>query len=548
MLQLPSGQLVGIVCDRARYHAERNGLHISEESPYQALYALVDVVFFVAQDDAPSHKPFVFSGHTLADTAWLSRWPEADRQCFMDWLAQPSQVQEIKRARLRITCRSLPERLLRSDYPERLYSVLQRKLADLSLQRASPEQWRRTLSNMQQAGVRAEELEWSGVLHFLDTAAAIGKSTIAKDELLERIDFSDIRLELHNEMQRRGGCGLNFVAADCTLDDVQVKQCGLQLVEGELAQQRLHEPQRHYRIGTIVADSSGGSRNDTQRWFLLDPDGRAIAATQGQSIPYHASRTLALAAANRHACGVCKAQGEVTWGTTYEYLTLQGGSEYREWVLTLPEYAGTHFGAHYYDRNVLLHIRSKERIDDNGRKLLFIEEIQSDWHQAAHKFGYDNRWHGEIALAPFRNEWVTLALKLLLLHAVRQGFVALAWADGAVQEMRYGKAAEPVTRIYDVEIRRALERLGRQWSAQTLKTVIETRSPWLQAARDKHGWRIKDGQGKLQTQALDSFEEALALIYHHSERVQLAVPLFEIPAGMRAHIEAHGLPLFGERL
>ena len=38
--------------------------------------------------------------------------------------------------------------------------------------------------------------------------------------------------------------------------------------------------------------------------------------------------------------------------------------------------------------NILAHIRFNERIY-NGKKILFIEEIQSDWHQTARKEGYE---------------------------------------------------------------------------------------------------------------------------------------------------------------
>tara|TARA_R100000005_G_scaffold59474_2_gene30239 strand:- start:7922 stop:13957 length:6036 start_codon:yes stop_codon:yes gene_type:complete len=38
--------------------------------------------------------------------------------------------------------------------------------------------------------------------------------------------------------------------------------------------------------------------------------------------------------------------------------------------------------------NVLVHIRTKDRIDDRGRKILFVEEIQSDWHQKGRSRGY----------------------------------------------------------------------------------------------------------------------------------------------------------------
>ena len=46
-------------------------------------------------------------------------------------------------------------------------------------------------------------------------------------------------------------------------------------------------------------------------------------------------------------------------------------------------------GSHHSDiPNVMAHIRTKTRIDSRGRKILFVEEIQSDWHQAGLKRGY----------------------------------------------------------------------------------------------------------------------------------------------------------------
>jgi len=38
----------------------------------------------------------------------------------------------------------------------------------------------------------------------------------------------------------------------------------------------------------------------------------------------------------------------------------------------------------------MVHIRTKDRVDDEGRKILFVEEIQSDMHQDARKYGYFN--------------------------------------------------------------------------------------------------------------------------------------------------------------
>lgn len=46
-------------------------------------------------------------------------------------------------------------------------------------------------------------------------------------------------------------------------------------------------------------------------------------------------------------------------------------------------------GSHHSDiPNVMAHIRFKTRIDSKGRRIMFIEEIQSDWHQKGLKRGY----------------------------------------------------------------------------------------------------------------------------------------------------------------
>ena len=54
---------------------------------------------------------------------------------------------------------------------------------------------------------------------------------------------------------------------------------------------------------------------------------------------------------------------------------------------TEPEYRSSHWD----QPNVLAHVRFNERTDADGKRVLFIEEIQSDWHQAGRKRGYGDR-------------------------------------------------------------------------------------------------------------------------------------------------------------
>ena len=196
-------------------------------------------------------------------------------------------------------------------------------------------------------------------------------------------------------------------------------------------------------------------------------------------------------------------------------LTLPGGENYRELLLTLPVQelkAGDNLGggtvnwknvdgsynvtmpdgskrvigndtrqdayrsSHFDQPNILAHVRYNERTDADGKRVLFIEEIQSDWHQAGRKQGYgpklidgkDHAYWRQRALdlrggdpeayqeaaanrdalqgrnagvpdAPFKqtDEWTMLAFKRMVRHAAENGFDRIAWTTGEQQAARY---------------------------------------------------------------------------------------------------------------
>ena len=76
--------------------------------------------------------------------------------------------------------------------------------------------------------------------------------------------------------------------------------------------------------------------------------------------------------------------------TTFESLTIPGGKNYRELLLTLPELEPQFFVEQHWGDipNVFGHIRMQEFADVDGKRVLFIEEIQSDLHQKGRKLGY----------------------------------------------------------------------------------------------------------------------------------------------------------------
>lgn len=126
--------------------------------------------------------------------------------------------------------------------------------------------------------------------------------------------------------------------------------------------------------------------------------------------------------------------------------------------------------SHFDEPNILAHIRINERVV-NGERVLFIEEIQSDWAQKGRKYGFKNesdskrirhllskanlsskeidelqslreRNVGDINAVPNMpfaktDQWVNLALRKVMRYAAENGFDRIAWTNGDMQSKRY---------------------------------------------------------------------------------------------------------------
>ena len=81
---------------------------------------------------------------------------------------------------------------------------------------------------------------------------------------------------------------------------------------------------------------------------------------------------------------------EAKYMTNWSYYKLEGGKNYREMLFRIPgsTYSNDAMHTHWKERKgVLAHARIQDMETFIG-KMLFIEEIQSDWHNAGHKEGY----------------------------------------------------------------------------------------------------------------------------------------------------------------
>ena len=179
--------------------------------------------------------------------------------------------------------------------------------------------------------------------------------------------------------------------------------------------------------------------------------------------------------------------------TKWKQYTLKGGENYREIAFKLPdsEYSNQAMQMHWGDSivdgmGVLVHARIQD-FDVDGKKMLFIEEVQSDWHNEGHKKGYspkiqDGRVevakhiHDELesgALdfgewrdlydeleqlkfeleqdgidindflkdtvpdAPFHDNYHEYALKNLIRMAAEQGYDSIGWTPSEIQMDRW---------------------------------------------------------------------------------------------------------------
>lgn len=544
MIALPSGRIAGITNIRARYHALRLNQSVTPETPRHELYRLVDIVLAqAAEQRLPGNPAYCFSGKTLDKLPGLSAWPAADHDAFEAWLQEETQVREIEATRRRVVAEELPLVGREFDYPDWLYSSLKRRIETLDLRRASPHQWRQTLMNLQRSGVRYDELVWSGLLAHFITAQREGVAAITREELLGQIDFSLIRFLLSNELAPDKGCGLDFIEVKQSKSFNRLGVSSPIADPDEVSVLRYVDTLHYYKVGYLKCRLNGWQ--SPRKWFALDTLGNLISSSLDQV--YFPCKEAAFRAASEHALHHVGVPVEYIPCSRYQHKTLCGGDDYREWLLTLPDYPISYYNKHYYERNLLLHFRTKQRLDLQGRRLLFVEEIQSDWHQSGAIKGYQNRWPGQIPPAPFAKEWMSLALKLILLHAAREGYDGIGWAQGQIQESHYRQVMGSVRRLYDEEIPKSLKRLLRVFGGAALQTTrIQTKEPRLNIRRQQDKWLVTDSRGSFTTRPRNTQQEAMQIMSRHCRQIELEVPMLSLDEAMRKKILEHGFPLFGE--
>ena len=394
--------------------------------------------------------------------------------------------------------------LSRANYTPEFFSQLQRSIEQSppKLGAMIPAQWIAWLdANGPKMGVKKDEIEWSGIKDWL----GLQTGKVSKDEIIEYLKESGVKVEetMLGELSNSHEARVN-------------------------AAQDLRD----------VLDAGGVLDDDAQyairTWINAEPGSR-IAKQQEALI----EEKLKEAGDLRSVAEFLDAGSAQTDKTKYAQYTLPGGENYREVLLTLPvrkaeqytldnvktldpnhpiasrpdlfwyfeapgqvfqipksKYAkqsdardyiirdkqpepplkNNYRSSHWDPLNVLAHIRLNDRIDADGNKVLFIEEIQSDWGQDGKKKGFkgktqedakqffgitDSDWakasaedreayrlemldakgRDVIPAAPFVTKtegWLNLALKRVMMMAVEGGYDKVAFTDAEPHFKRWG--------------------------------------------------------------------------------------------------------------
>lgn len=256
------------------------------------------------------------------------------------------------------------------------YSALQRTVESSKQAKAPASQWKSILQNA--PGVKAEELEWSGILDLFDEDP---KRVWTRDELVQLLDAGGIKVdevvlgdedwveqraqELYDEAEREARDNASeYVDTSHFSEEVEDEDGNtVWQVYGPYADEdSVFDTEE--AAEEAVTEYNDREREDALEYFEFD---RSFSEFERM------------------------ARDEQ--GTQFQDWSSDPSNDtYRELLITLPIGEGRNPdrapSTHWDQPNVVAHVRFMDKRDASGDRVLFIEEVQSDWHQKGRDQGY----------------------------------------------------------------------------------------------------------------------------------------------------------------
>lgn len=448
--------------------------------------------------------------------------------------------------------------------PLKLWSPLQRQLAASGQTKGTPQQWIGTIRNLQKKGVSAVEIEWSKIIPALEEHPA---PLLHIDELLAFLtDKPPCELVLQRHITDEYVPHVSYVKQQrpAKLPPVSVRH-------GRREVRLLHYRDRTFGLCIwLHTEFDKGLFARHSYWSFSVPRGRKkIAPHQVRGDFRSAQEAMAYGRVlvERMARRMAKEgfTGQIKSVNQFTRYVLPGGEHYTEWLITAPNLAEKYWGEHFDIPNIAAHVRTTERTSPEGKRILVLEEIQSDWNQELRKAIKEARsrhpdtadsdfieWDEDMVPPPFNpylNHWLEAALKMMLLLAVNQGFSGIAWLPGKLHAERFPWAnAEGLKTYYDHIVPVAVEKLGRSWGAKLDAAQFSTMSRHfgVRQVTGKEKWRVLNLDSG-QTVGEEFTEPDKAEEFRRSQETSVLenVTALYVSDEMRTDIRKNGLPYLG---
>lgn len=478
------GRLLSIVDSRYDERQRCLGLELPVDATVWDYARLIDVVWI----ERGFHEPR-FTGMSVAewaDALRKSRSPDLER--FEAWVESLLSCLLERFSRWpRMPDNHFSHELASPPIVPVLPSAIQR----LGLKRASVEQWLATLRAMAGKGTKPEELDESGVLVRLGRLPL--DTLLTQKQVLGLVDFHHVTPKLVCES--RFGFFTKAGWDECCrlVPEKEYRKRGLwgNAADGN----RFVVRYRHRALGWSIVrcryNDLFSPRGDW--WLVLDEKGRTVHHPNTgigslEEVVAFAEETI-----NRRFFQMGCNHALAKW----ERFSLAGGDGYQEMLIQLDDWYGSYVARHYRTRNVLIHVRMSVRETLCGHRVLFLDELQSDWHadlRSASKGMIPEGKRLAPPEAPFRKEWPSLALKLMLWRAQRQGLDGLAWSSAGIQAARW-RGYGPPDVLYRSILPEAANEIAKALGLLAGQTKMSVRSGSRRVSASDAGWVVRNGAG-----------------------------------------------------
>lgn len=258
------------------------------------------------------------------------------------------------------------------------FSAMSRAVDALPMDKGTGDQMRAMIAKGE--GVKAEEMAWTGLDDFL-----AGKQSVTKAEIKEFTEANQVQIEEVVRADEGVTQNISYLRNEYRL-----------MVEGRGLYANLPPSYREERTKQMLADieamEADGIVGPTKFGDYTLPGGENYREVL---LKLPAKTGAETNAARYDELNQIAARRNLTDAESDEMLAI----EQAEFSGTSGTAGDDFVSGHFNEKNVLAHIRLNDRTGPDGERILFIEEIQSDWHQKGRKQGYQggSRFAGKLS-------------------------------------------------------------------------------------------------------------------------------------------------------